>query len=93
MTKAAKPDVANDWQRRVSFDFGKGKGGMKEPEGFKDLTVGSKVTVLVTGKVVSLRTDQDSSAFSLAMEKLELQIKGEGSLHEDFEEAKAGRKL
>jgi len=94
MAKTAKaPEIADDWQRRVSFDFYKGKSGMKEPKGFKDLTVGLEVSVLVTGKVVSIRTDQDSSAFSLTMEKAELQFKDKGSLAQDFEEAKSGRKL
>jgi len=89
-TKAPTPLGDDEWRRRVSFDFGKGKGGMKEPAGFKDLTVGQTVTVLVTGKVNSLRTDTDSSNISLVMEKLELEgeTKPKGVLGQLFDKGR-----
>ena len=94
MTKtkgASVPEVVDDYNRRVNFDFG--RGGLKEPKGFSDLTVGQEVTVLVTGKVNSIRLDQDSSNFGLIMDSIKLQIKKDEGLAGDFQEAKAGRKL
>jgi hypothetical protein len=62
----------DDWNRRVSFDFG--KNGLKEPADFKDLTVDQVVTVLVTGKVRMVRTDKEGSSFALVMDKIKLQV-------------------
>ena len=90
-TAAKAPEVVDDWNRRVIFDFG--KGGLKEPKGFSDLTVDQEVTVLVTGKVNSIRLDKESSNFSLLMDSIKLQIKKDEGLAGDFQEAKAGRKL
>lgn len=90
-TKATAPEVGDDWNRRVNFDFG--QGGLKEPKGFSDLTVDQEVTVLVTGKVNSIRLDRDSSNFSLVMDSIKLQIKKDEGLSGDFKEAKLGRKL
>ncbi len=74
MAKGSKaPEISDDWRRRVSFDFG--KEGMKEPEGFADLTVDQEVTVLVTGKVSSINKSRDGSGFSLTMSGLKLQAK------------------
>lgn len=88
---APAPEIVDDWNRRVNFDFG--KGGLKEPKGFSDLTVDQEVTVLVTGKVNSIRLDKDSSNFSLLMDSIKLQVEKKGGLASDFEDAKAGRKL
>ena len=52
---AKAPEAVDDWKRRVNFDFG--KGGLKGPKGFRELTVDEEVTVLVTGKVTSIRVD------------------------------------
>ena len=81
----------DDWNRRVNFDFG--KGGLKEPKGFSELTVNEEVTVLVTGKVTSIRVDADSSNFGLRMESLKLEIIEKDDLASDFEAAKQGRKI
>jgi hypothetical protein len=64
------PKIEKEWQERVSFDFG--KGGMKQPPGFGDLSVDDEITVVVTGKVSNIRQDTDTSSFSLQMEKIQL---------------------
>lgn len=90
-TTKGPPEVVDDWQRRVSFDFG--KSGLKEPKGFDDLTVDEEVSVLVTGKVTSLRRDTDSCNFSMNMDSIKLQIEEKNDLASDFAAAKQGRKL
>jgi hypothetical protein len=90
-SKAQAPEVVDDWNRRVNFDFG--KGGLKEPNGFKELTVDEEVTVVVTGKVTSIRVDSDSSNFGMRMDSIKLKIIEKDDLASDFEAAKAGRKL
>lgn len=70
------PEVDKEWRQRVSFDFG--EGGMKQPDGFGDLSVDDEVTVVVTGKVSSIRQDADTSSFSLQMEKITLKVPGKG---------------
>lgn len=93
-SKAPAPVVEDDWKRRVSFDFGSGKGGMEEPKGFNKLTVDQEVTVLVTGKVNSVRTDRESSGFSLVMDKIELKTrKSKGNLAAALDGAREARKL
>lgn len=77
MSKA--PAISADekeWRRRVSFDFG--EGGVQPPEGFKELSIGDEVTVLVTGKVKNLSQNEETSSFSLMMENLELQTGKKG---------------
>ena len=77
----SEPSIDDEWRRRVSFDFGKkGKGGMKEPEGFSDLTVDQEVTVIVKGKVNSLRVDSDSSSFSMVMSEIKLEAGQKGGI-------------
>jgi hypothetical protein len=85
MAKKGSPTVeasTDDWNRRVSFDFG--KNGLKEPADFKDLSVDQKVTVLVTGKVSMVRTDKEGSSFSLVMDSIKLQVEKKDSLEEGF---------
>jgi hypothetical protein len=72
MSKAATISAdEKEWRRRVSFDFG--DGGLQPPEGFKDLSIGDEVRVLVTGKVKNLSQNEETSSFSLQMEKIELE--------------------
>jgi len=73
------PEVDKEWRQRVSFDFG--EGGMKQPDGFGDLSVDDEVTVVVTGKVSSIRQDADTSSFSLQMEKITLKVPGKGKTY------------
>jgi len=93
--KASKAPTAveNEWCRQVSFDFGKGKGGMKEPEGFGDLTVDQEVTVIVKGKVNSIRVDSDSSSFSLVMDEIKLEAGKKGGISEALAAAKKKLKV
>jgi hypothetical protein len=90
-SKAPETAVVDDWNRRVNFDFG--KGGLKEPKGFKELTVDEEVSVVVTGKVTSIRVDSDSSIFGLRLDSIKLKIIEKDDLASDFEGAKQGRKL
>ena len=80
-----------EWRRRVSFDFG--KGSLESPDGFKDLSIGDEVTVLVTGKVNSLNQNEDTSSFALQMEKIELQTGTKGGLSEALGKAKKKQKV
>lgn len=80
-----------DWRRRVSFDFG--EGGVQPPEGFKDLSIGDEVTVLVTGKVKNLSQSEGASSFALQMEKVELQTGGKGGLSAALAKSKKTQKL
>ncbi len=63
-----------EWRKEVSFDFG--EGGMQPPAGFKDLSIGDEVTVLVTGKVKKLSQSEDTSNIRLRMEKIQLKTGG-----------------
>ncbi|MEW6385909.1 MAG: hypothetical protein AB1491_00110 [Thermodesulfobacteriota bacterium] len=91
-TKAQPVDAfEKEWRRKVSFNFG--KGGMQEPEGFKDLSVDQEVTVLVTGKVTSIRSETETSQFDLHMEKIELQTgKKPGTMGEALKNVMAKRR-
>lgn len=92
--KSSAPSVNEydkEWRRRVSFDFG--KGGLEPPDGFTGLSIGDEVTVLVTGKVKSLSQNEDTSNFSLQMEKTELQKGAKGGLSEALGKAKKKQKL
>ena len=51
------------------------------------------MSVLVTGKVTSLRRDTDSCNFSMNMDSIKLQIEEKNDLASDFAAAKQGRKL
>jgi hypothetical protein len=59
-----------EWRKEVSFDFG--EGGMQPPEGFKDLSIGDEVTVVVTGKVKNLSQSKETSNVRLQMEQIQL---------------------
>jgi len=72
-SKAVETKGLDDWKRRVSFDFG--KEGLKEAEGFHELTINETVTVLVTGKVNHISKSRDGASFSLTMEGIKLQVK------------------
>lgn len=95
MSKAAATISADekDWRRRVSFDFG--EGGVTPPEGFKDLSIGDEVTVLVTGKVKNLSQSEDTSSLSLQMEKIELERQAgkKGGISAALGKAKKSQKL
>jgi RPA family protein len=85
------PPIEEQWSRRVSFDFG--KGGIQPPKGFSDLSVDDEVTVVVSGKVSSLRQDADTSSFSLRMEKVQLKTGQKSrSMAEILEGKKKSRK-
>ncbi len=88
--EAPEPSVNEDWRRRVNFDFG--QDSLKEPAGLRDLTINETVTVLVTGKVKTLRLDEEGSGLTLVMDKIEL---AEGKPKDDLSEAfaKTRRKL
>lgn len=73
------PEIDKEWRKRVSFDFG--EGGMKQPDGFKDLSMDDEVTVVVTGKVSAIRQETDTSSFSLQMEKITLKVPGKGKTY------------
>ena len=85
------PTVDKEWRQRVSFDFG--KGGLVAPEGFKELSIGDEITVMVTGKVNSLRQDEDTSNFSLQMEKIELETGGKAGISDALKKAARGQKI
>lgn len=92
MSKSAPINAdEKEWRRRVSFDFG--EGGVQPPEGFKDLSIGDEVMVLVTGKVKNLNQSEETSSFALMMEKLELQTGKKGGLSEALGKAKKKQKL
>lgn len=91
-TKAKPVDAfEKEWRRKVSFDFG--KGGLEAPEGFKEMSIGDEVTVLVTGKVKSLNQSEDTSSFSLQMENIELQLGKKDGLGAALAKAKKSQKL
>ena len=81
-TAKAVEAPTDDWNRRVTFDFG--KHGLKEPADFKDLSVDMEVTALVKGKVSMVRTDKEGSSFTLVMDSIKLQVEKKDSLEEGF---------
>lgn len=85
------PVETNEWRRRVSFDFG--KGGLSVPEGFKELSIGDEVTVMVTGKVNNLSQSEDTSSFALQMEKIELETGGKVGISDALKKAQKGQKV
>lgn len=89
-TIAEAPVPVDDWRRRVNFDFG--QNSLKEPAGLRDLKINETVTILVTGKVKTLRLDDEGAGLTLAMDKIEL---AEGKPKDDLSEAlaKTRRKL
>jgi len=79
MGKSKGVEMPEDWLRRVDFTFG-GKTGLETPEGFGDLTVDDELTVLVKGKVRSLRQDKESSGFCLTVSQIKMETSKKGSL-------------
>jgi hypothetical protein len=67
----AESPAMDDWRRRVDFSFG--KDSLKEPAGLRELTVGETVTVLVTGKVKTLRLDEEGSGLCISMDKIDIE--------------------
>lgn len=89
----SKPIAADEkeWRKEVSFDFG--EGGMKPPAGFRDLSIGDEVTVVVTGKVKNLSQSEETSNIRLRMEKLQLKAGQKSrSMAEILEGKKKSRK-
>jgi len=91
MAKTAQPESVDEWRRRVSFDFG--KGGLGAPEGFKELSIGDEVTVMVTGKVNNLNQTEDTSSFALQMEKIELETGAKAGISDALKKAAKGQKI
>jgi hypothetical protein len=89
-TKPIPPEM-DEWRRYVDFNFG-GEGGLPVPEGFGNLTVNDEVSVLVTGKVRSIRQDKASSGFSLTMSSLQLNTGGKKSIGGTLDKIKESRK-
>ena len=80
------PIEDKEWRQRVSFDFG--KGGMAQPDGFKNLSMDDEITVIVTGKISSIQQDGDTSSFSLQMEEIQLKFGQQRSMTEILEKKK-----
>mgnify|MGYP006959932423 CR=1 FL=1 len=87
--------IASDPERprpSVSFYFTKGeKPG--PPKNFSDMKIGQEVVVSVTGKVRSLRVDEDTSSFDVFMEEVKVaapktKVKGMADTMTEIQEAR-----
>jgi len=85
------PPEMEEWRRCVDFSFG-GQEGLPVPDGFKDLTIDEEITVLVKGKVRSIRQDKENSGFSIIMSKLQIKTDGKESIDDTLDKIKNSRK-
>lgn len=77
----------------VNFYFNKGK-KPEIPKNFKELKIGQKVTVIVTGKTESIRQDEFGESFGLNIDNVDIKIpKGMKSMSDTMEDIKTSRVL
>lgn len=92
MTKAKVMVSPDSPKPSVSFYFAKGE-KPDIPANFSDMKIGQEVVVSVTGKVRSLRVDEDTSSFDVFMEKVKIvvpktEVKGIADTMTEIQEAR-----
>ena len=82
--KADAPMTESKWAQNITVRFGKDS-GVDEPDGFKDLQVGDKVSIELTGKITGITKNDGSSSFDLEMSEVELESASEEAKEEKKE--------